>query len=142
MEFRALVPAVRIYFPQISCPWCKQSNSPNMTAKVLVKSESSLRIHPIDFLFEGESPWEPSVTAHNKSELRITLEADEFGYSAPRKPVTVEVVNITLLDPIDGSDQDPRHDVLLVSPRVVTFSPEEWKSVQTFGLQVRSSARV
>lgn len=65
-------------------------------------------------------------------QLRISLKAEDWGFGAPQKPVSVEVRKITLLDPLRGLAREDGAKYLRVEPTRLLFSVENAATPQIF----------
>lgn len=65
-------------------------------------------------------------------QLRISLTAEDWSFGAPQKPVSVEVKEIVLLDPLRGLTGDDGGKYLRVEPKRLLFPVENAAYPQIF----------
>ncbi|CDI80607.1 hypothetical protein, conserved [Eimeria acervulina] len=119
---------------QVTCTLCPKG-APSSSAEIHVASASRVHVHHMPLLIERRIPVDGEGVVPSREywgQLRISLTAEDWSFGAPQKPVSVEVKEIVLLDPLRGLTGDDGGKYLRVEPKRLLFPVENAAYPQIF----------
>ncbi|CDI82519.1 hypothetical protein, conserved [Eimeria praecox] len=111
---------------QVTCTLCAQ-DTPSSSAEIQVASASRVHVDHMPVLVERRVAGDGDGVMPSREywgQLRISLKAEDWSLGAPRKPVSVEVRDISLLAPLRGLTREDGAKYLRVEPTRIVFSVE------------------